>query len=308
MDSNDFNKDQSPETNYYQQTNDYQSSYTYTGGYTSPDYSNPYGNNQVEQLKVPNIFEQFVYAFVPPKYGSLTKVKVGSMIGFVVLLTLFATILSAVKFFLGFSFLGDSLDFMDDVPDFGVKNGMFFIDEEFMYDEGDMFVYLTDEIDEFTFDDADYARELGYSQIVLVGRDKISIMNNGEYQEARFKDMDMGGDFTINKEWVTDTLMPFLSVIMAVGYVLFFIFRTLWYFFAALIYFLIAMVVVAIMQRKVSAGALYRTAIYSKVLMFVVGTVLGLIPLVHISVPGIINIVVTIAFMSFAIYKLPKNV
>lgn len=63
-------------------------------------------------IKVPNIFEQFAYAFVPPKYGSPVKVKVGSMIGFVVLLTLLATILSAVKFFIDFSRIGNSLDFM----------------------------------------------------------------------------------------------------------------------------------------------------------------------------------------------------
>lgn len=308
MDSNDFNREQSSQINYSQQTNDYQSSYTNTGGYTSPDYSNPYGNNPVKQLKVPNIFEQFAYAFVPPKYGSLARVKVGSMIGFVVLLTLLATVLSAVKFFIDFSLIGNSLDFMDDIPDFGVKKGSFFIDEEYVFDEGDLFVYLTDEIDEFTYGDVDYAKELGYSQIMLVGRDKISILNNGQYREIRFKDINLSEDITINKEWVTETLIPFLSILIAVGYVVFFIFRTLWYFFCAMLYFLVALVVAAIMQRKVSAGALYRTAVYSKVLMFVVGTILGLLPFVHISVPGIVNIVITIAFMSFAIYMLPKNV
>lgn len=294
MDSNDFNRDQS--------------SYANNGGYTSPDYSNPYGSNPVQQLKVPNIFEQFAYAFVPPKYGSLVKVKVGSMIGFVVLLTLLATILSAVKFFSNFSRIGNSLDFMDEIPDFGVKNGSFFIDEEYAFEEDDLFVYLTDEIDEFTYDDVDYAKELGYSQIMLVGRDKISILNNGQYQEIRFKDMDLSEDITINKEWVTETLMPILSVLIAVGYVVYYIFRTLWYFFCAMLYFLVALVVAAIMQRKMPAGALYKTAVYSKVLMFVVGTVLGLMPFVHFSVPGIINIVITITFMSFAIYTLPKNV
>ena len=287
MDSNDFNRDQS--------------SYTNNGGYTSPDYSNPYGNNPEQQLKVPNIFKQFAYAFVPPKYGSLVKVKVGSMIGFVVLLTLLATILSAVKFFIDFSHIGNSLDFMDEIPDFGVKNGSFF-------EEDELFVYLTDEMDEFTYDDVDYAKELGYYQIMLVGRDKISILNNGQYQEMRFKDMDLSEDITINKEWVTETLMPILSVLIAVGYVVYYIFRTLWYFFCAMLYFLVALVVAAIMKRKVSAGALYKTAVYSKVLMFVVGTVLGLMPFVHFSVPGIINIVITITFMSFAIYTLPKNV
>ncbi|MCM1092146.1 MAG: DUF1189 domain-containing protein [Butyrivibrio sp.] len=295
MDSNDFNRNPSP--------------YSNTGGYPSPDYSNPYGNNPVQRVKAPNILEQFAYAFVPPKYGILTKAKVGSMIGFVVLLTLLATILSAVKFFIAFSLIGSSsLGLLEDLPDFGVKNDRFFIDEEYVFDDDGMFVYLTDEIDEFTYDDVDYAMELGYSEILLVGRDNISIMNNGQYQEMRFKDLDLGEDITIDKEWIKETLMPILSIIMVVVYVFFFIFRALWYFFSAMLYFLVALAVAAIMQRNVSAGALYRTAVYSKVLMFVVGMALGLLPFVHISVPGIINIVITIAFMSFAIYMLPKNV
>lgn len=282
MDSNDFNRDQLP-------------------------YSNPYGNNPV-QLKVPNIFEQFAYAFVPPKYGSLTKVKVGSMIGFVTLLTLLATILSVVNIFIAFSLLGSPLSVLEDVPDFELKNGRFYIDEEYVFDDGDMLVYLTDEIDEFTYDYVDYYKELGYSELILVGRDKISLLNNGQYQEKRFKDMDMSENFIINKEWIKETFMPILWIFMVVGCVLFFIIRTLWYFFCAMLYFLVALVVASIMQKKVSAGALYRTAVYSKVLMFVVGMVLGLMPYVNISVPGIINIVITIAFMCFAIYMLPKNV
>lgn len=314
MDSNGFNTNQQSGMNDAQQGNGYQQPYTNAGGgYTSPDYSNPYGSygndqgGQV-QVKAPNVFQQFAYAFVPPKYGSLAKVKTGSMIGFVVLLTLVATLLSAAKFFIGFSSIGNSLDFMDEIPDFGLEDGRFFIDEEFMYEEDTIFIYMTDEISGFDFDDADYARELGYSNILLVGRDKISIMQDGEYQEARFKDLNLGGDVTINKEWIEETVLPALSVIMVIGYVLFFIFRTLWYFFCAMLYFLVALAAAAIMRRKVTAGALYKTAVYSKVLMFVVATVLGLIPFIHIGVPGIIRTVITIVFMCFAISKLPRNV
>ena len=113
---------------------------------------------------------------------------------------------------------------------------------------------------------------------------------------------------TINKEWIEETVLPALSVIMVIGYVLFFIFRTLWYFFFAMLYFLVALAAAAIMRRKLTAGALYKTAVYSKVLMFVVATVLGLIPFIHIGVPGIIRTVITIVFMCFAISKLPRNV
>ena len=52
--------------------------------------NNPY------QQKAPNIFKQFCLAFVPAGYDRLAKVKIGSMIGFVTLLALVATLISVI--------------------------------------------------------------------------------------------------------------------------------------------------------------------------------------------------------------------
>ncbi|MCM1113811.1 MAG: DUF1189 domain-containing protein [Muribaculum sp.] len=274
----------------------------------SNGFNTMYESNQGGQPgKAPNIFKQFAYAFVPPKYNSLAKVKVGSMIGFVVLLTLIATVVSAVKFFIGFAAFQEG-DFLENFPEFGLRNGKFFIDEEFVYDEGNTFIYATDEIDAFDYEDAEYISDMGYDNILLVSRERLSVMQDGEYQSARFRDLDIGDNVTIDRDWFVETIVPLFSVFAVIGYVVFYIFRVLWYFFCALLYFLIALIVAAIMQKKVSAGALYKTAVYSKVLMFVVAFALSLIPIVHISVPGIIRTIITIAFMCFAIYKLPNNV
>ena len=102
----DNNYNQQTNANPYQQGNSYQQNDSYAnpyldngfGGYGS---SNNYGSNP-EPVKVPNIFQQFVLAFIPPQYNRLTKVKTGSMIGFVTLLALIATILSFVVFALSF--------------------------------------------------------------------------------------------------------------------------------------------------------------------------------------------------------------
>ncbi|MCM1046158.1 MAG: DUF1189 domain-containing protein [Candidatus Gastranaerophilales bacterium] len=307
MDSNNFNNNQPRDP--YSNTGSYSGSYNAApsdGGYTGNGYS--YGGGQPMQpqppRKAPNIFKQFAYSFVPPKYDGLTRVKTGSMIGFVVLLTLVATLISFASLAAGL-LLFDVDAIFGDVPDFEVKNGYFSIDEEYMYDEGDTLIWLTDEFYEFTYDDADYLSDLGYTQILLVAESNIALMQNGEYQEMDFNDF--GTDLKLDKEWLVETFAPIVWIFLIVGYIFFFVGRTLWYFLCATFYFLIAMLIGQIMGKKVSSGGLFRVAVYSKVLMFVVALVFSLIPLVTIPIPGILRTAITIVFMSFAIWKLPEG-
>lgn len=67
------------------------------------------------------------------------------------------------------------------------------------------------------------------------------------------------------------------------------------------------MLIASAMNKQVPGEVLFKTAVYAKVLMFVVATLLGLIPFVDISVPFLFRVAVTIAFMGFAIRKLPDN-
>lgn len=304
----DNNYNRQTNTNSYQQGNPYQQNDPYANpyldnGFGSYGNSNNYGSNP-EPVKAPNIFQQFVLAFIPPQYNRLTKVKTGSMIGFVTLLALIATILSFAVF--AFSFASfDGSGWKDAIPDFEIADGRLYIAEDFVLDESGTFVYITDEINRFTYEDASAIASNGYRNIALIGRDRISLMQNGEYQQADFSDL--GDEIEISKDWIVNTLMPLMMVFVTVGYIFFFVGRVLWYFLCAAIYLLIAMLIALIAKKKLSAGALFRTAVYSKVLMFVIITFLDLIPFVSIHVPFYLRVAITIGFMSFAIIKLPDG-
>lgn len=265
--------------------------------------ANFYGGNP-EPEKAPNIFQQFVLAFIPPQYNRLTKVRTGSMIGFVTLLALVATILSFVSFALSFSAISGS-GWSDAIPDFEVADGRLYIDEDFEFDESGMYVYITDEISGFTYDAASQIADQGYRNIILIGRDRISIMQNGEYQQGDFRNL--GDDLEISKDWIVNTFMPLMMGFIAVGYIIFFVGRVFWYFLCAAVYLLFALLIAAMMKKQLSAGALFRTAVYSKVLMFVIMTLLDLVPFVYIPIPFILRIAITIGFMGFAIAKLPER-
>lgn len=266
-------------------------------------------NNMQQPQKAPNIFKQFVLAFVPTQYGRLAKVKTGSMIGFVVLLALIATIIEFVRFTAVVLPLVNKLETSDAIPDFSVRNGELSLSQEVIFDQDGMFIYITDEVDKFTRQETEFLEDNGYVQILLLSRTNMVVVNNNQYQEMKWSEF--GNTAAIDKEWLINTLMPVVWVFVIVGYVFYFVGRVFWYFFCAAIYLLIGLIIASVMNKKVSGGALYRAAVYSKVFMFVIMTAIGLIPFISILFPAILRstlrIVATSVFMGIAISKLPDN-
>lgn len=268
-----------------------------------PYMNNSYGNNNPEPPKAPNIFEQFVLSFIPPQYSRLTKVRTGSMIGFVTLLALIATIISFAQTAVSFAF-GDVKEWVNQLPEFEITGGRLHIEEDFVYDQGGVFIYLTDDIDGFSYDYAVGIAAEGYQNIILAGRDSISIMQNRKYQQADFSNF---GSMEISRDWFVDTMMPLAMIGIILGYIIFFVGRVLWYFLCAAVYLLIAMIIASIMKKQQPAGELFRIAVYSKVLMFVVATFLSEVPFVNFSVPFSFRVAVTVVIIGAAIAQLPER-
>ena len=154
---------------YQQQGNFYQQRAPYMGG--GPGN---YGGN-AEPRKAPNIFQQFVLSFVPTKYDRLMKVKVGSMVLFVTLLAFAATVISFINHMISLKFI-DVNALVDRLPDFTITDGDLEIEEDFLYEDGDMYVYITKDVAEFTYGDAAEKAAEGYRDIILVGRNQIYFM------------------------------------------------------------------------------------------------------------------------------------
>lgn len=258
-------------------------------------YGNYNGGGNTEQQKAPNIFQQFVLSFIPTQYERLTRVKTGSMIGFVTLLVLAATLLS---FIFDFGTV-DVQEVASQLPEFTLADGRLYMEEDFLYDEGSLFLYMTEDIDGFSYEDVAELAAEGYRDVMLVGRDSISLMQDGQYQQADFADL--GDTLEISREWIASIMIP----LVIIAYIIIFLGMGLGYFLFAAVYLLFAMLMASVMQKNLDAGALFRTAVYAKVLMFTVATVLGLIPFVSFSVPFLLRVAITLGFMGFAIAKLP---
>ncbi|MDE5597871.1 MAG: DUF1189 domain-containing protein, partial [Lachnospiraceae bacterium] len=259
-----------------------------------------YGGNP-EPQKAPNIFQQFVLSFIPPQYNRLTKVKTGSMIGFVTLLSFVSTVIIFAFLLIVVKTLNMS-EWVDQIPDFEVREGQFHIEEDFEFDMAPAYIYLTDDVSEFSFEDAYELADEGYWNIILVGRDRLSLMQNGQYNQADFSDLD--SDIVIDKDMFIGTVISFMKVFVVMGFVIFFVGRIFWYFLCAAVYLLIAMFIASVMMKKqLSTGTLFRVAVYSKVLMFVVATFLD----ISVSIPFLFRVAVTVVFMGFAIAKLPEE-
>lgn len=295
----------------YQQGNYYQQGAPYPDGAYNNFSSQPgghYSENGMPQ-KAPNIFRQFLYSFVPSRYGSFANVGTGSMIGFVTLLTFTATLLLFIIASIRIMAFGGFEAVLDKVPDFEISHGRFSIDKEFYVAEGDTFFYFTDEIPVFTYDDVKELRTEGYKQILLISRGNLAMYQNAQYQEIEFSQLN--DNITFNKLWLKNVFFPIMWICMAIGMAIFFVFRTFWYFACAAMYMLVGLIIAAISQKSISAGNLFKTAVYAKVVMFVAALVFSQIPFLPVLIPGILKItvrfIITVVFMAFAIQYVPQN-
>ena len=180
------------------------------------------------------------------------------------------------------------------------------LEEDFLYEEDGMYVYMTDDVEGFTYGDAVQKVSEGYVDVILVGRDRIFIMQNRGQLRYQYVGFEMfGRNKQLSKALVVEALMPFLAGLSIILYFMIFVGRILQYFLFAAVYLLFGMVMASIMKKRIEPGVLYRTAVYAKVLMFVAAMALELIPFAFLTIPFLIRVPVTLVFMGFAIAKLP---
>lgn len=251
-----------------------------------------YQNNTQPPQKSPNIFKSFVYSFIPEKYRQLMNVKTGSMIGFVTLLMLVVTLIDFAL--LGISFKSG---FVDGFPDIVIRGGQLHIDKNFLYNSNGIYVFITDEVDEYSYEEVKALANSGYSQILMAGRDKLAYMRYWEYQEIYFSDMADVGEELVIKDWLKENLLPILYVFIVIVFLVFFIFRVLWYFLCSAIYLLIGMLIASAFGKRLQAGQIFKIAVYSKVPVFMLALLVEVVSLMHSSMPVFIRIIITLIFM-----------
>ena len=294
----------------YQQAPNYQNNggfqqapnYQNYGGYQQmPNYQNNMGNQQ--PAKAPNIFKQFAFSFVPPKYKDLARAKVGSMIWLIILLVFLLTGFSFLSMLAGYVLTGGVSEMLDLFPYFEVSDGEFSIDETFYVEEDDLVMYMTDDVDEFDYYDVQSLMDEGFTEIMLVGRYNICLYEDYEYQEMYFDEF---GNLSFSKDDIAKWTGPFIWVVMLIIYVIWFVLRVFWYFLCAGVYLLIGMLLALIYGKKIDAGHIFKAAVFAKIPMFVLVSLFNMLPL-EVSFPGFLRVLATLILFGFGVWFLPQK-
>lgn len=257
-----------------------------------------YQNNTPPPQKSLNIFKSFLYAFVPTKYDQLIKVKTGSLIGFVTLLTLIGVMIVMTAF--GIMFMGEM---NEEIPDVVIRDGRLYTDDEYLTTTQVSYLFVTDNVDEFSREDAKALADSGYRQIMLVGRDKISVMRYGQYQEIYYANIVGYGE----EIRIKDVAKTFLYIGIAIIFMVFYIGNTIWYFLSSAILLLIGLILAQLFRRRLKAGQIFRIAVYSRVLGYVAATLVSACSFLDVSVPMFIRIATTLIFMVAVFHFMPRE-
>lgn len=256
--------------------------------------------NTAQVKKTPNIFKQFIFSFVPPKYAELANAKVGSMILMVCIIILF---MSSLLFAEVIWEEGGLREMMGIFPDFEVRNGELFIEEPYFDDENNNVWYITDEIEEFHYEDVEYYLNQGNEDVVLIGRYNMCIYEDGEFKEASLEEF---GDDIFSNEDIEQRAYPIVYIMYFCAAFIVCVGKVCWYFICSAIYLLIGMLLAKIFGKKVSNVHIFKAAVFAKIPFFVIANILKLFGM-GFGVMAIPRELLTIVFLAFCIKHLPQK-
>lgn len=258
------------------------------------------GMNVIQTKKAPNIFKQFIFSFVPPKYAELANAKVGSMILMVCIVVLF---MSSLLFVVGIWEEGGINEMIGIFPDFEVRNGELFIEEPYFDDEDNNVWYITDEIEEFHYEDVEYYLNQGNEKVVLIGRYNMCIYEDGEFKEESLEEF---GDDIFSNEDIEESVYPFVYIMFLGSVLIVFVGKVCWYFICSAIYFLVGMLIAKNMGKKISNVHIFKAAVYVKIPFFVIANIIKLFG-IGFGVMAIPRELLTLIFLAFCIKNLPQK-
>ena len=258
------------------------------------------GMNVIQTKKAPNIFKQFIFSFIPPKYAELANAKVGSMILMVCIVVLF---MSSLLFVVGIWEEGGINEMIGIFPDFEVRNGELFIEEPYFDDENNNVWYITDEIEEFHYEDVEYYLNQGNEKVVLIGRYNVCLYEDGEFKEESLEEF---GDDIFSNEDIEQRAYPIVYVMFFCTAIIVCVGKVCWYFICSAIYLLIGMLIAKIMGKKISNVNTFKAAVYAKIPFFVIANIIKLFG-IGFGVMAIPRELLTVIFFAFCIKHLPQK-
>lgn len=232
-----------------------------------------------------NVFQEIVGAVKGVKaYPEFLKNKKGKIFGYTVLVVTIFFLLASIRGFIGvgifFAGFGDMI--RDNVPEFELANGTFYIEEPFYLEEEGIYVDIdTDDDIVFYLSEDDWKYQLvDYDSVIIADSEGAVIKNNGQVQV-----MEWPGEWNFDREDVIG-FQPIMVICVVVFYIFAFIFDVAVYFFNALILALIGMIIASTQKNKMTFGQIYIVAIYAKTAPLLIKGLIKLTGLSSVPVLG----------------------
>ena len=210
-----------------------------------------------------NVFQEIGAAIAKfGAYAQFLKNKKGKVFGYGVLLVTLYFVIANVRGAVGATIFVNSLEplIRENVPDFSLKNGSFYIEEPFELEEDGMLISFDSDADWLlSMTESEWRRALvDYSQVIIADKHGIILKNNGEVQMTAWP-----AEFDFDRE----NLIGFLPYV-TVGIIVFFVFKYIFsipmYFFAALFVALVCLIIASIQKYRFTFGQIYLMSVYGK--------------------------------------------
>ncbi len=267
------------------------------------DYTNPEMDNQNEQERM-SMADRFITAmFTPREYGKLLRLRSGSVIGFLVLVSfLISFIQYAIPTLGAVAGMGGIRNIVENqIPQFSLKNGEFTLDEKIEKQDNSVGVYVLVDTSKKKFTKEDIPANV--VEAILVSKSNILLYNEvtgvGKLvQEEKFSDYK---NLTISNTTLADASTMFY-IMMVVVYVFVYLFVLVKYLFTAVFYAVVMYLLSKTMMLDLTFGKVYKIALFAQAFGSIVMAVTYCIGSAILVLTGsAFNMLVTVILMNKAI-------
>lgn len=267
----------------------------------------PNTNNSDDNSKKMSMADRFITAmFLPGEYPALIRLTAGKIISFLIFLILLLSLIQygvpALAALVGYGGVRGFI--IDEMPDFSLQNGVFFVSEKYEWDDSDAGIYMLIDTDKESFTEDDVDKDM--LQVMLVSRSNILMYNNitgmtGLVQEQKFSEL---SGITIDNESVAN-MAPLIYIGMFITFVVLYLFTLIRYIISALFYALILYMLSRIMSGGLSFGKIYKIALFAQTIGAIVSAVANFIGTpVFIMAGSTFAMIVTVLIMNRAYFKI----
>ncbi len=193
---------------------------------------------------------------------------------------------------------GGLVHMMDEVvPDFTIRNQSVTVEDVVEYEEDGILIYVnTDEVllSEEELQDFIY----GYRSVLLVDKEKVIILNNGQLTNIPYSELDP--TLSLTKAELVELVGPYITVFTVIVLVLIFLGKGILFFVGVLLVALLGMIVASCKHHTMTYEELYKLGIYTRTTPLLIK---GLLSLVSLEIPFffIINMGISVAYLAGAI-------